>query len=486
MSSDIRSYVSRYVVPFYFDSKHGGYEKLKQHFLSNTPDDPALGLPKDGRWMDVCFWKNYKSAKDTLAEMDIYSYLQSLFREEENEDGKAVSNLGISLVCNTNGKLFELEYKYGEKHIGFDCKDLGILLLRNGIGFIWYETEFKKKISIDEYVGFQHDFKELARPHSEKFVKKIGYDKEKREGIYAPFCLGKWLSDVIGANALKIRFWAEREIKSSEGSNVSVPDKALLFQYLFIEQAKDPKRDNLVFQIANGYDGKYNAPDDITKSLYKPFGNTCFYVSKAGMACIATNIDSNEAFFDDQFRGKYVRDYFFIYILLIYQSYSCAHYSRLLTKLPAETDLFDKHAKYMKELEALNEQIQLFLVKSVFESVSNIHHQNGVYRYGEDVLCVKEDIQSLMIGLNALEEMEKDKRKEAEEKRGRRVNRILMTIGFMAVVSAWIDALNLVDWIIERAIVEKCSNVNFLHFVVTLVLIVVLVFAWRYKDKDVV
>lgn len=481
MNSDIRANVSRYVVPFYFDYENNGYENLRQHFLKGKIDNQALGLPGDGEWVNAGFWENYKSGKDTQAEMDIYSYLPSVFLEEKNSDEKVVSNLGTSFVFKSNGKLFGLEYKYSaEKNIAFDCKDLGILLLRNGIGFIWYETEFKKGVSLDEYVAFQHDFKELARTHNEKFVEKNiveGENNKKRwDGSYNAFCLGEWLSKLMAADVLGIRFWAEREIKTNEGENLRIPDKALLFQYLFIEQATDQERNNLVFRIANGYDEKYSAPEDIEENLYKPFGNTCFYVSKAGMACVVKNADSNETFFDGQFREKYVRDYFFVYILLAYQSYSCAHYSRLLTKLPADERLFNKKAVYVDKLESLNGQINLFLVKSVFESVSNIHHQNGAYRYGKATLCIEEDIQSLTVGLDALKDMEK-------EKRDRKVDIALVVFGFMVVVSAWIDGLNLVDWFMvkDRTINPWHMGISIGIIVLTLYLIITLL--WNRRKK---
>lgn len=494
MNSDIRKYVSRYVVPFYYDHENSGYEKLREHFASNNIDNQALGLPKDGQWLNAGFWENYRSDKETQAEMDVYSYLPSIFLEEKNEYEDAASNLGVSFVYKTSGKLFELEYKYKEKNIAFDCKELGILLLRNGIGFVWYETEFKGKVSLDEYVGFQRDFKELARNHEERFVKKIGFDKEKKEGIYESFCLGKWLVKVIAADVLGIRFWAEREIKTGDGSRERIPDKALLYQYMFVEQATDEVRNNLVFRIANGYDGKYNAPEDIEEKLYKPFGNTCFYISKAGMACVVKNVESNEIFFDEQFREKFIRDYFFIYLLLTYQSYSCVYYSRLLTKLPADGELFNKQQMYADKLESLNGEINLFLVKSVFESVSNMHHQNSVYRFGKSALCIEENIRSLTIGLGALEEMVKDKRKQMEqkerekekvieEKREGKINLALIVFGFMMVVSAWIDGLNLVDWFIDKDRIVNPWHMGVSVGIIVLTLHLIITLLWNHRKK---
>ena len=492
MSSGVINYVSRYVVPFYYENT--GYEDLRKHFLNDTIDNQALSLPKDGQWVNAGFWENYKSDKETQTEMDIYSYLPSVFLEDMSAEEEDISNLGASFVYKTSGKLFALEYKYKDKNIAFDCKELGILLLRNGIGFIWYETEFKKEVCINEYVGFQHDFKELARTHSESFVKKIGFDQEKKKGIYETFCLGEWLSKIVEADALGIRFWAERETKQEDGNITRIPDKALLFQYLFLEQMTEQERNNIVFRIANGYDVKYNAPEDIDKNLYKPFGNTCFYVSKAGMACVVNNADTNETFFDGQFKEKYVRDYFFIYMLLAYQSYSCAHYSRLLTKLPADEELFDKEQRYAEKLESLNGEINLFLVKSVFESVSNIHHQNGVYRFGKSTLCIEEDIRSLTVGLGALEKIVKDKHKqkeqkekeeekEIEEKRDHRINLALILFGFMAVFSALIDGFNLVDWFLKDDKNITPGHIGIIAVIIFLALYLIKTLFWNRKKK---
>ena len=266
--------------------------------------------------------------------------------------------------------------------------------------------------------------------------------------------MGKWLSEFIAADDLGITFWAERESKAKNGGKIRIPDKALLFQYLFIEPVTENDRNNLVFRIANGYDEKYNVPESIDASVYKPFGNISYYVTDAGMACVATDDETNSKFLKEGFPEKYVRDYFFIYLLLLYQSYSCSHYSRLLTKLPAEEKMFNKKPAYIDKLESLDGQINLFLVKSVFESVSNIHHQNGMYRYGKNMLCIEEDIRSLTVGLDALENMEK-------EKRSRKVDLALGVFGIIVAISVLIDGLNLVDWFLKNN-----GDMNWRHWVV--------------------
>lgn len=437
-----KKYVSRYVVPFYFDYEKDGYQRICNYFKKETNSDDSLGLSKDGKWLEAGFWEKYKSNKVVQSEIELYTYLLTIFRENEKEQKENLTSLGNSYVYSTNGKLFECRTVDKDKK-SFKCKDLGVLLLKNGIGFLWYEIDFAGgEIAVEKYIEFQHEFKELARAQTTKFERKIGYDEVKKEDICEPFCLGKWLADFLASKENGIRFWSERSISSDTEKDI-IPDKALLFQYLFVDKATEKDCDNLAFHVANGYDMKYNAPSDMASHTYKPFGNMSFYISKAGMACVVSNNNSNEHFFADQFREKFIRDYFFLYLLLCYQSYSCAHYSRLLTKLPADEKFFKKDSVFMDRLESLNSQVNLFLVKSVFDSVSNVHHQNEVYRYGKEVLCVNDDIQSLTIGLEALRDIEKDKN-------DKEVNNALSYFGLLVVISTLFDGFSLIDWLGDK------------------------------------
>lgn len=448
MSGTIKKYVSRYVIPFYFDYENDGYARIVKSFLDNEKDYKALGLPKDCKWIKRGFWENYKTDDASQPEIDIYTYLLEILKDEEEIN---VDNLGSSYVLETNGSLFNVQYIPAEKNegINFKCNDLGALIFRNGIGFIWYDIEFGKNISTDEYVNFQHDFKELARTHSEVFRKKTGKDE------YEVFCMGKWIEKVFDASELGMNFWAERKTELDGTDKISIPDKALLFQYMFIDTAENQERMDLAFRVANGYDTKYNLPSTLKDEIYEPFGNTCFYTSKTGTAYVVSDNESNATFFEDNFRGKYVRDYFFIYVLLLYQTYSCAHYSRLLTKLPAEVKAIENDKKYIEQLDSLHSQINLFLVKSTYESVSNIQHQNGAYIYAKEALRIEEDMRSLTVGLEALRVIEVERQKAIDDdltdRKDRALNMGMVIFGFLVVFSVAIDALNLVDWVNEHS-----------------------------------
>ena len=83
----IKKYVSRYVIPFYFDYESDGYSKIIKSFVEEEKDFKALGLPKDCRWVKRGFWENYKTDDTTQPEMDIYTYLLEILKEvNEIED----------------------------------------------------------------------------------------------------------------------------------------------------------------------------------------------------------------------------------------------------------------------------------------------------------------------------------------------------------------------------------------------------------------
>ena len=140
--------------------------------------------------------------------------------------------------------------------------------------------------------------------------------------------------------------------------------------------------------------------------------------------------------------------------MLLYQTYSCAHYSRLLTKLPAEVQDIESKEEHVERLNNLHSQINLFLVKSTYDSVSNIQHQNGAYVYGKKVLRIEGDMKNLTVGLEALRVIEVERQKAIENdfvvKKDRDLNLGLIIFGFIVVISAELDALNLVEWFNEH------------------------------------
>ena len=90
----IKNYVSRFVVPFYFDDSEKGYDKICAFFRDENKKECMNGLDS-GKWVEAGFWENYKSSSSKQAEMELYTYLFSIFKEDEDKD---LVNLGTSFV----------------------------------------------------------------------------------------------------------------------------------------------------------------------------------------------------------------------------------------------------------------------------------------------------------------------------------------------------------------------------------------------------
>lgn len=479
----VQTYISRYLIPFYFEYEDNGYSRITTLFKDTKKNYKELGMPQDCKWHERGFWEK----KNKQPEMDIYTYLTEILKEQP--EGVNESNLGTSFVLDTSGDILNLKYVDKGKKIDteFKINNLGILFFRNGIGFIWYEISFNKKgISLEEYINFQNSFKELARTYGNKIKKRVCFNKHIE---FEDFCLGEFLVKLLDTQALGIRFWAERKIKNQE---IVIPDKALLFQYLFLDNVEKQNAMDLAFHVANGYDKKYTSPLNLREEIYEPFGNGCFYISKSGFSYVVSGGQSNGEFFKSSFPNKFCVDYFFIYVLLLYQTYASAHYSRLLTKIPADVALLENKEENIKRLRDLAAQINLFLVKTVYESVSNIHHQNSVYLYGKKMLHIDQDMNGLTAGLTALHGMEQERQirneelqksilkkerqrmAELQEKKDRKLNNAAIVFGMLVVVSAVLDALSLVDWFVN-------NKMGIFHiFVVVVVMCLTVYMIWAF------
>ena len=76
----------------------------------------------------------------------------------------------------------------------------------------------------------------------------------------------------------------------------------------------------------------------------------------------------------------------------------------------------DVEVATLKEtMENLTSKLNSFLVKGAYASVSHIQHQNGFYQYGIERLNIKEDVQSVTVGVEALAQIQRLKHEALEE-----------------------------------------------------------------------
>ncbi len=148
-----------------------------------------------------------------------------------------------------------------------------------------------------------------------------------------------------------------------------------------------------------------------------PFEDAIWYATQEGIAYLVWTSEDNKEVFANLIPGKIRRDYFTLFIKNLYQSYSLLIYAEKIQEQVAAVS-----GKYL--LESLDQRISdlfgdinLFLTKSMATSVSYIHHQSEFYVYIKKQLCIQEDVESVTAGLNALDLLQREKRKRDDELR---------------------------------------------------------------------
>lgn len=468
----------RYIVPFSFDCK---------------------GKDFDSYCNQVAAMSDWSIAPESESESDVYEYVKTTLIHKENK-----SNAGRAFSYTKkdgHGRILRIAYceNGDDKYTEVDITEAGMYLFRTGIGLFWYEVCINDK-SIDVYwlIRFQYKFKELnARYNAKVFYHIIADSVRVMKGAELPlydielgntvvrkkneeftkftacarFSLGSWISEVVGGALSKVKYFPERdnimmhiESKVTTTNYKQVPDKAILFSYLVVDVAKgdDEAIVQTAYYLTNGYKESYLMIPEMESQMYKPFKDAYWYATKEGCGYFVKTNTENKSFFTANMKSKVVEDYFRLYILLLHQSYTLLHFTgRIEEDLSAEAvDYQDSSSRFADKLEKLKTDINVFLVKSVYASVSHVQHQNDFYEYAERQLRVKEDIRSINTGLEALIDLQNIRLKEREEREReltedkKQVENDSLSIGLsvislFAIFSAFADGIAFVDKIIE-------------------------------------
>lgn len=427
-----------------------------------------------------------KISKKRLSEKEEKSKKQADEQAEEQVE-KQVTNefadksLSIDLVDDENITKW-----------GFDISSLGLYLFRNGFGFLWYEIKLDTDANADSISApdleiFQNRIKELNFKNGEVWfwekidkIPIVGIDlgKESSEKAdheyYKPFCMGTWINEKLCF--LSPEYIAKRNYSSPEkyiknhykgilskvdssqpiqndqasaGGDTYVPDKAILFTYaafntVWGDDTAD-ERAKLAYHITNGYTDSYKLCDETSEQLFKPFGNVIWYATQEGASYLAWPDETNEEVFKSNIRSKVKTDYFTLFIKVLYQSYSLMLYGqRINNEISAKSS--DKKSK---KLDAISEEVNRFLTKSLATSVSHIHHQSTFYNYLKKQLRLKEDVESISLGVNALNKLERIKDDEKEAKRDKRTSAILGFFAIITIPSALVDTFGFL-WNLDK------------------------------------
>lgn len=452
--------VFRYVVPFYFGDAKTDFSKSDSDQLSCSLDSSDLhsadhvSSEKEDAKADSSE-SNYDQFCRSLDSSDLWS-VDSISPEKYDVFDyiccsvmKSAGGTGIGRGWNYASKNKKLMFRYAadpkkEEYLYWQIAKAGIYVFRTNIGLIWYEIEPSKKqtepISLADFKLFQNRFKELGRKDTcfEEFVPKTSYD-----GVdtYKPFCPGEWISELLS------RFYSNCHFFNAVGRNLDRPDTALIFNYAVLDGELEEDLSRTACVLANGYTDRYRLHPSAFSDIVNPFENTCWYASKGGCGYFAANASPN-GFFENALSTRIRIDYFFMYILALYQSYSLLNYlRRMSSEHSADPNKYLHLSEEGTSLGHFVAEINTFLMKGMYSSVSYIHHQNEFFEYLQKRLNIKDNIESISLGIDALvnlQRLQKDKydalRKEAESERSaareKRVNGALAIISLLSVFSA--------------------------------------------------
>jgi hypothetical protein len=185
-------------------------------------------------------------------------------------------------------------------------------------------------------------------------------------------------------------------------------------------------------------------------------------------------------------------DYFIIYIILLYQQYSILFYTEQLElTFPADLNKIS-----LNSLQNYSEKINMFLIKSVYASVSHLEQHNNVYRYIGKTLCIKDNINDLTVGLDSLSEIIRNKNSDEDAEREKQISNSLNSLALVVIASALTDTYafldndvpDLINGLFRNNYIPEqnqpyCWFVIKLFFILLLVILFIKVFGKIYMQK---
>lgn len=436
---------------------------------------------------------------------------------KDNKDRNALKD-NKDCISESNGTIAT---KYRELNIVL--KNISLYIFKNGIGFFSYdvETDFD---SADDLIIFQSTFKELAFLRSfnpffdESTPKELYCDNSKQ------FVTGAWIDDFIYNLFGQVHYYPDRVrpdvlsnidianvSKVTESSNASnmtnsknasfndvnsnsrkIPDKAILFNYfVFNEQnlengiVTNEKLSELAYMLTNGFNHSYDKASNCADMMYRPFNNIVWFTNSHGCGQYLTYSKKNERFFKNFMLNRMFNDYFLLYIILLYQHYSLLNFSEKIS-CDISNDINKEDIDYIQNIA---EEINLFLVKCIYSSVSHIEQHNLVYKYFSRSLSIKENISGITIGLDSLNQLLRNKAMDKDAERENKIQNLLSIMSFMIITSALTDCFSVFDNDIPTLNEKLGWNLGFIdselyqYIKISFILILLIVFLFVFFGK---
>ena len=282
----------------------------------------------------------------------------------------------------------------------------------------------KKSYKIAKKALIDHvDFLKSEDEIGSSLLNAISYSKDGKEGLKLKYTitlatskLGVWISRKLAALDCEISYYPNR----NDGMEEIIPDKAILFNYVAVEEVKKERTAEglkyAAYYLTKGYKRSYHPAKNFESEMKYPFENIIWNVQKEGCGLYISYDEENKVFLIDGMKDRVARDYFHLYMSLLQQSYILLKFSEeIATTISTDKDEYRYRGTQVgKKLEDLQLRINLFLMKNIYASVGFTSQHNQFYTYAEQALNIKEDIDALNSGVGVLDELLR--RKEAEQR----------------------------------------------------------------------
>lgn len=472
----------RYIVPFrYMDSFAIASHKIEDQTIER-------GFHKE----QMPLWNRRIEGQEN-AESDLYSYVREEFQFDSESGELADSRVGCEWIywnsaeskTKDGKKIKKLVYsKDHQDNLELSITNLGLFLFRNGVGFIWYEIEMPMNIDSNQLKEIQNHIRELNKRKDpvlweQVLENKLTQDMEtpvfykgNKKGyrtFLVPFSFGKWINDIL--SFLRITYFAERKSVSDQYSYA--PDKAILFSYVSFDSSAENENMNdqyeLSYHLTSGYTDAYHFSEETRQVMQCPFDHVVWNATQEGVSYLAWPDRENFGFFRDTLPGKIRRDYFTLFIKVLYQSFSLLLYAEKIQKEISCVFGDSMDEKSGSRVTALCGEINLFLTKSMAASVSHIHHQSEFYIFLKKQFRVDENVKSVTAGLNALENLLRQQREreenvrlqnewKEEQKRDSQTQAIMGLFALLGITSALTDGVDFVTKIVKAETWSQLSS----------------------------
>ncbi len=240
------------------------------------------------------------------------------------------------------------------------------------------------------------------------------------------------------------------------------PDKALPFCYLQTDSSDRNELQQLACRLSKGYHDHYHLSQSMWNDCIELFDNAFCHAGREGCAYVNSQENAGLPFFGSGFQFRFRGTYFLLYILALHQHYGLLYYSRKIA-----LELSPDPSEYMccgavaDQMESLVLEINTFLMKSEYSSVSNIQHHNTFYQHLRRQMAIEADMASLQNGLESLTEIHRNYRDQqehlietklahADQQRDRKIQYALGLLSLLTLFSAFGDSLASVTGIVAQ------------------------------------